>query len=273
MESYRAIPPGYMTVGELAKRMNTTVRTLQYYDKEGLLSPSAESDGGRRLYTDRDVVTLHQIQSMKYLGFSLSDIKDRLVSLDTPAQVADALTEQARVIKEKIAALSEALGAVEKLRAETLQMKTVDFKKYAVIVTLLQLENEDYWVVKHLDGKMLSHVQNHFDVVGSKAILDTWKRLCEEVIALQRNGAAPDSKEGQAVAKAWWDMVMEFTGGDMSLFPELIKFSESRDDWDEEWREKQAGADAFIQEALPAYFANLGINPFEDVNNDRIKEI
>ena len=59
MEKYRAIPPGFITVGELAKKMNTTVRTLQYYDKEGLLSPSCESDGGRRLYSDRDIVTLY----------------------------------------------------------------------------------------------------------------------------------------------------------------------------------------------------------------------
>ena len=52
----RAIPEGYMTVGEVAGKMGVTVRTLQYYDREGLLSPAAESEGGRRLYTDRDVI-------------------------------------------------------------------------------------------------------------------------------------------------------------------------------------------------------------------------
>lgn len=70
MAKYRAIPDGYMTVGEVAKKMGITVRTLQYYDKEGLLPPSAESVGGRRLYTDKDLVTLHQILSLKSLGFS-----------------------------------------------------------------------------------------------------------------------------------------------------------------------------------------------------------
>ena len=49
MEKYRAIPKGYMTIGEVAKKMGITVRTLQYYDKEGVLPPSAESEGGRRL--------------------------------------------------------------------------------------------------------------------------------------------------------------------------------------------------------------------------------
>ena len=32
MSKHRAIPQGYMTVGEAAKKMNLTVRTLQYYD-------------------------------------------------------------------------------------------------------------------------------------------------------------------------------------------------------------------------------------------------
>ena len=61
MAKYRAIPQGFMTVGEVAKKMGVTVRTLQYYDKEGLLSPSAESEGGRRLYTDKDLIT-HSIR-------------------------------------------------------------------------------------------------------------------------------------------------------------------------------------------------------------------
>lgn len=82
--------------------MGITVRTLQYYDKEGLLSPSAESKGGRRLYTDKDFIILHQIIFLKSLGFSLDDIKHRLISLETPSDVAAALTEQADSIREKI---------------------------------------------------------------------------------------------------------------------------------------------------------------------------
>ena len=34
MKKNKAIPQGYMTVGEVAKKMNVSVRTLQYYDKE-----------------------------------------------------------------------------------------------------------------------------------------------------------------------------------------------------------------------------------------------
>ena len=118
MAKYRAIPDGYMTVGEVAKKMRTTVRTLQYYDKEGLLSPSAESEGGRRLYTDKDLVTLNQIISLKSLGFSLDDIKEWLISLETPADVANALTEQADDIRQKIEQLQASLSSIEQLKAE-----------------------------------------------------------------------------------------------------------------------------------------------------------
>ena len=68
MNKYKAIPQGYMTVGEIAKKMDVTVRTLQHYDREGLLSPSITSEGGRRLYTDKDIVKLHQILVRPYNG-------------------------------------------------------------------------------------------------------------------------------------------------------------------------------------------------------------
>ena len=43
MNETKAIPQEYLTVGEVAKKMGVTVRTLQYYDTEGLLSRSAGS--------------------------------------------------------------------------------------------------------------------------------------------------------------------------------------------------------------------------------------
>lgn len=87
-EKSNGIPHGYMTVGQLAKKMDVTVRTIQYYDKRGILPPSSVSEGGRRLYTDKDFVKLHQIQSLKYLGFSLEQIKQVLPTMSNPEEVS-----------------------------------------------------------------------------------------------------------------------------------------------------------------------------------------
>lgn len=249
----------FMTVGELAKKMNTTVRTLQYYDKEGLLKPSIQTEGGRRLYTNKDMVKLHQILSMKFLHFSLEDIKNRLISLDTPQEVANVLSEQAQIIKEKIANLTEALSAIEALKGEVEHMQTVDFDKYADIIKLLQLKNENYWVIKLFDDKLMTHIKNHFTEESGRALFAKWQRLCEETAQLKIGGETPESDKGQEIAKEWWSMVTEFTGGDMSMLPELEKFNENKKDWNKEWKEKQAIADEFIGEALCVYFQNQGI--------------
>ena len=264
MNRQRAVLQGHMTVGQLAKKMNTTVRTLQYYDKEGLLSPSAESEGGRRLYSDKDVIRLHQIQSMKYLGFSLNDIKTRLVTLDTPKQVADALAEQAAAMREKIAGLSEALRTIEGLREETMQMQTVDWKKYADIVVLMQMGNENYWVVKHFDTKTMDVFRKRYEDGNADEIWEAMERLFDEAAELQANGVSPDSEKGLAFAKAFWDAVTDVTGGDMSLLPDMMKFAEKKDSWaSESLRERWSAAEPYVSRAMEAYFAKLGVNPFD----------
>lgn len=248
-----------MTVGELAKKMGTTVRTLQYYDKEDLLKPSAQSEGGRRLYTNKDMIKLHQILSMKFLGFSLDDIKNRLISLETPQEVANVLSGQAQIIRENIASLTEALSAIEALQVEVKQIHTVDFNKYADIIKLIQLKNEAYWVVKLFDDKLMTHIRNHFTEDSGKALFAKYQSLCDETAQLKLEGETPESDRGQEIAKEWWGMIIEFTGGDMSMLPELVKFNENKNDWGNEWKEKQAMADKFIGKALDVYFQNQGI--------------
>ncbi len=263
MEKNRAIPEGYMMVGEVAKKMGITVRTLQYYDKEGMLSPSSESEGGRRLYTHKDVIQLYQILSLKQLGFSLDDIKNRLILLDTPANVAGALSEQAAAIRKDIETLSESLKAIEALKAEVLQMQSVDFKKYADIIANLQMKNEFYWMIKHFDDKTLDHFRSRFDKDSGLKMMGTFTQLRDEALQLQKDGVAPESEKGQAFAKVFWDMVTEFTGGDISMLSELIE-TKNRNDLDHGGNLKQVMPHAFIEPALDAYFTKLGINPLEE---------
>ena len=184
MAQYKAIPQGFMTVGEAAKKIGVTVRTLQYYDKKGLLSPSAESEGGRRLYTDKDLVTLHQIMSLKSLGFSLDDIKQRLIYLETPTDVANALTDQADDIREKIEQLTASLAAIEQLKAEVLQMQTVNFTKYADIIINLQMKNDFYYLIKRFDDDTLDHIRSQFDKESGLDFMDRFNRLSDEIIQL-----------------------------------------------------------------------------------------
>ena len=264
MAKYRAIPQGFMTVGEAAKKMGVTVRTLQYYDKEGLLSPSAESEGGRRLYTDKDLITLHQIISLKSLGFSLDDIKERLISLETPADVANALTEQADDIRQKIEQLQASLSAIEQLKAEVLQMQTVNFKKYADIIVNLQMKNEFYPLIKHFDDDTLDHIRSQFDKESGLDFMDRFNRLSDEIVQLQKENVPPESEKSQKVIKEYWGLIVEFTNGDMSMLPKLMEVG-NIDTAANAWEERQKIVNDYVGPALQVYFSRLGTDPFEGV--------
>lgn len=264
MEKHKAIPQGYMTVGEVAKKMGVTVRALQYYDKEGLLSPSAESEGGRRLYTDKDLVTLHQIMSLKSLGFSLDDIKQRLIYLETPTDVAKALTKQADDIRRKIEQLTASLTAIEQLKAEVLQMQTVSFKKYADIIVNLQMKNSSYYLIKRFDDDTLDHIRNHFDRESSLDFMDRINRLSDEIVQFQKENVPPESEKCQRVVKEYWGLIMEFTNGDMSMLSKLMEIG-NIDTATNAWEERQKNVNDYLEPALQVYFSKRGVNPFEEV--------
>lgn len=261
MEKDRAIPQGYMTIGEIAKQMGVTVRTLQFYHKEGLLSPSAESKGGRRLYTDRDLIRLHQILSLKRLGFSLQDIKHKIIPLDTPADVAKVLADQAADIKKKINSLSQAYQEINLLRDEVLQMQSVDFRKYADIIVNLQLKNDYYWLIKHFDSQTLEYLRGHFDGESSIAFIRSFSRLNNRIAELYDNHVPPESEQAQILAKEFWNMILEFTGGDMSMLPKLMEISRLENDGHKSMQ-KHHLINGYLEQALDIYFTRLGVDPF-----------
>jgi DNA-binding transcriptional MerR regulator len=251
-----------LAVGELAGKLGVSVRTLQYYDREGLLRPSEMSGGGRRLYTRKDMVALHQILALKHLGFSLEEIKNMRVSLSAPQEVAAVLEKQHKLVTEHVEQLKKALTVIDTLRGEVLRINKVDFDKYADIITLLQEGNGNYWVWKLFDDTLTAHVKVRFSEcpeTGTK-LFDTYKLLLDQAVALKNSNEPPDSDNSFELAQKWWDMVMEFTGGDMSLLPNLMEFNSNKSDWDEEMAEKQKAVDDYIGLITMHYFERNAIS-------------
>ncbi len=71
-----------MHIGELAERAELSLRTIRHYDEIGLLKPSARTEGGFRLYTERDLGRLLLIRRMKPLGYSLEQMAELLAIAD-----------------------------------------------------------------------------------------------------------------------------------------------------------------------------------------------
>lgn len=67
-----------MTVNEVSKLTGVSIRTLQYYDRIGLLKPAEYTESGYRLYDRKAIETLQQILLFKELEFPLKEIKEIL---------------------------------------------------------------------------------------------------------------------------------------------------------------------------------------------------
>ncbi|MFI1422886.1 MerR family transcriptional regulator [Streptomyces sp. NPDC020731] len=72
----------HMQIGEVAARTELSLRTIRHYEETGLVTPSARSRGGFRLYTETDVQRLMVIRRMKPLGFTLDQMRDLLDATD-----------------------------------------------------------------------------------------------------------------------------------------------------------------------------------------------
>jgi DNA-binding transcriptional MerR regulator len=72
-------------IGEVAERVGLSLRTVRYYEEQGLFEPAGRTDGGFRLYTQREVDRLLLIKQMKPLGFTVQQMRDLLNAHDTLA--------------------------------------------------------------------------------------------------------------------------------------------------------------------------------------------
>ncbi|MGQ4478312.1 MerR family transcriptional regulator [Streptomyces sp. SAS_276] len=72
----------HMQIGEVAARTELSLRTIRHYETTGLVTPSARSQGGFRLYTESDVARLMVIRRMKPLGFTLDEMRALLEATD-----------------------------------------------------------------------------------------------------------------------------------------------------------------------------------------------
>ncbi|WP_406186086.1 MerR family transcriptional regulator [Streptomyces sp. NBC_01006] len=74
-----------MRIGELATRAGVSVRSVRYYEEQGLLT-STRSTSGQRHYTDGEVERVTFIQRLYAAGLSSRTIAELLPCVDAPSE-------------------------------------------------------------------------------------------------------------------------------------------------------------------------------------------
>lgn len=114
------------TVNEVSKIAGISIRTLQYYDKIGLLPPSSFTDSGYRLYNEDSLERLQTVLLFKELEFPLKEIKKIIENPDFDKEKA--LSEQIKLLKLRREQLDSLISLAEKLINK--EEKILDFSAF-----------------------------------------------------------------------------------------------------------------------------------------------
>lgn len=258
---------------QFAVRAGVTVRALHHYDRLGLLKPSGRTSAGYRLYAESDLARLQQIVTLKFIGFSLKQIKELLNR--KAFDLAAMLRLQRKIIEEKRSRLDLAIQAIERAEqmvalrsAETTNLGSRRSKAapgsnaedgwevFRKIIEVINMQQDTEWTKKHYSEEALADLAERTKQWSPEMLRQVerdWAILIQEVEAAIAVGESPASDHAQALAARWQELLAGFTGGNPEVQAGLNRLYADRQNWPSSFKNPYSDeAGAFICKAMEA---------------------
>jgi DNA-binding transcriptional MerR regulator len=122
--------PQSLRIGDVARMVGTTPRTIRYYEEMGLLPEGSERPSGKhRLYTHHEVERLRDVMRLKdLLGLSLEELKTLLAAEEARAEVRAQLLREDVIPERRRELLLEAQGHIDR-QLELVRKRVVELTK------------------------------------------------------------------------------------------------------------------------------------------------
>jgi DNA-binding transcriptional MerR regulator len=217
---------------EFAGLTGVTVRTLHHYDRLGLLKPSRYTRAGYRLYCERDFARLEQIVTLKFIGFSLKEIKNILNH--SSFELATALRRQREAIEEKRSGLELAIQAIQRAEYVIATSEESGWEAFAKIIEVINMQHDMDWSKKYYSAEAQQEIEKRAATIPSAVIEQAqrdWATLIKEVEVAVKAGEDPAGEKSQALAARWSELLKGFTGGNNEIQAGLNKMYADRANW------------------------------------------
>lgn len=150
---------GYYSSGQFAKLADVSVRTIRFYDRQNVLKPSFVDAHGARFYTDRDLASLQQILLLKYLGFSLEEIRDMTIGGSDYSHISRMLRIQEKLVQDRIEQMQTVAEAIRDTEEE-LRRGNVNWQNMLDLIHLTGMERSlasQYRSATNLSARIALH--------------------------------------------------------------------------------------------------------------------
>jgi MerR family transcriptional regulator, thiopeptide resistance regulator len=237
----------HFRTGDFARKAGVTTRTLRYYDRVGLLKPSAYSESGQRLYTELDYPRLQQILTLKLIGLSLEEIKSLLTT--DRAEIEHLLERQKRVLAARVSQLSAVIHTIETAQRSIRVSDALDLDSF---IQIIKAVNMDWLSQFYTDEQKQTwdELEQSRTFAEQKQAGEAWRALFADI--QQQMDMPNDDAQVQALVQRWDDLMRQFTHDDPDFAANLTNayahLGEASDNPQvQSWAQQLQAAAAFIQ--------------------------
>ncbi|KGA98357.1 MerR family transcriptional regulator [Alkalihalobacillus alcalophilus ATCC 27647 = CGMCC 1.3604] len=213
------------TISEFGRKTGITVRTLRFYEEIGLLIPTEQNQTGHRLYGLVELAKLQQIQSLKFIGYSLQEIKELLgKDEDALAKLENSLPMQHQLLTEKRNELNQAIEAVEHVQTLIKEGKPVTWTVLSALLYQMEHEQEQKeWMKENMPRELVEQFFN-LPKEQQKAVDMEMLDVLATIKELMKNGVAPNSNEAFQVVIRMTDIMTRNIEDKEALLEQFEKF-------------------------------------------------
>ena len=192
-----------LKVGQLANQICLSVRTLHHYDEIGLLSPSARTSAGHRLYNKDDIALLHRIQALKQLGFSLEKISEIINERAQP--LPEIIEQQIISIDAEITQAQQLKEKLMRIRSTLLNGEEPETKKWLDTLALMNVYE------KYLTADEIAELNSHALAVKNEIEQD-WPEMVNKLGSMVEQSISPKNSSAKEFVIQWIDMLERLVG-------------------------------------------------------------
>lgn len=217
----------FYSTGEVAKKLNISVRTIRYYDQIGLMRPSEKDDNGRRRYSNEDIVTLEKITILKMLHLPLKEIEKVLKTMTTE-QILQAHRES---LFQKKAELEQSIKHTNTLLNVVHLEGDVNWEELLPLIKEAQnKENTEEKWHEYFDQQEKDILKEKLPKMEEDSPkLKQWMNIIRRIELCLEKGYVPESEEGQIIAEDAYYLSDELFGDNEGLGDKFFEIRKSKE--------------------------------------------
>ncbi len=229
----------FWQIKEFANISGVTVRTLHYYDKIGLLKPQYYNRKGFRTYGESEFTRLQQISTLKFVGFSLKQIKEILDKNEL--DLAATLRFQRKLVEKQRDKLNLSLEAMISLAEKNVKDGGEnDWESFNKIIEVINMKQNMDWTKKYYSetapGK-IEELKKIWSPELQDRVSNDWRQLYSEIKTAIAESVKPSDEKAQNFVRRWNALINEFTNGDAEIRDGLNKMYSDEKNWQTNWNE------------------------------------